>query len=612
MSDRESAWQLRGSAKPSSEMQSRLRSLVSLKVNATKYPSRAGPLTRAGLPTFRAGQGGRPRTWASALRKHQSYLYNEIVRLLFFVLLGALAQAQESTPQVFARAAESFRTGDFEAAVRGYRAVLAAEPSNFPARSNLGAALVRLGRYSDAIVEYRASLDIAPRGAVGPLRLNLGLAYYKSGQIENAAREFEEVRRMQPGELNPSLLAADCYLRLGEFAKVEELLLPILPAHPDDRALEYMLAMAYVRGGKIEKGQSMIDRLLGQGGSAEAHFLMGSVAFMAKDYPAAVKELDQAVAADPALPSLLSYYGRALLFTGDPEGASKAFRDQLASDPNDYEANLQLAEILRFARTYTDARPLYEKALALQPASIEARYGLAMLDLAAKQPDAARKHLEEIIARAPQYGDAHKGLADAFDQLGRKPDADRERTIATRLSAPEEGLARNAEAPDFSLASPSGEAAPRLSSFRGKQPVVLIFGSYTCPKFRTQAEALNQLAARYHDRAAFLLVYIREAHGDATWQSTVNQREGVAQPDASSIAQKREYAAACLRKLKIRYAAVVDGIDGAVEKAYAAWPSRVYLIDREGRVQFNSLLDQERFDAPALEAAIKTTISSPR
>jgi tetratricopeptide (TPR) repeat protein len=534
------------------------------------------------------------------------------VLLLLFVFMAACIDAQERTSEIFARAAESFRTGDFESAVRGYRAVLAAEPSNFPARSNLGGALVRLGRYSDAIVEYRAALDIAPRVAIVPLRMNLGLAYYKSGQVMDAAREFEEVRRLQPGELNPSLLAADCYLRLGDFTKVEELLLPILPSHTDDRALQYMLAMAYVRGGKVEKGQAMIARLLREGGTAEEHFLIGSVAFMAKDYPAAVKELGAAVAADPALPSLLSYYGRALLFTGDPQGAAKAFRDELASDPNDYDANFQLAEILRVAKSYAEARPLYKKALSLHPASLEASYGLAEVELAANQPDAARKRLEQIVARAPQFGDAHQALGDAFDKLGRKQDAERERTTAIHLRAPDEGVARDAEAPDFSLDSPSGDAAPRLSSFRGKQPVVLIFGSYTCPKFRSQVDALNQLSARYGDRVAFLLVYIREAHGDATWQSTVNQREGVSQPDASSIGQKREYAAACLRKLKIQYAAVVDGMDGAVEKAYAAWPSRVYLIDSEGRVKFNSVLDQERFDAAALEAAVEMAIAPRR
>lgn len=34
-------------------------------------------------------------------------------------------------------------------------------------------------------------------------------------------------------------------------------------------------------------------------------------------------------------------------------------------------------------------------------------------------------------------------------------------------------------APDFELSDPAGAAATRLSSFAGKSPVVLIFGSYT-------------------------------------------------------------------------------------------------------------------------------------
>jgi hypothetical protein len=35
------------------------------------------------------------------------------------------------------------------------------------------------------------------------------------------------------------------------------------------------------------------------------------------------------------------------------------------------------------------------------------------------------------------------------------------------------------EAPDFTLRSPDGERTIRLSSFREKAPVVLVFGSYT-------------------------------------------------------------------------------------------------------------------------------------
>lgn len=34
-------------------------------------------------------------------------------------------------------------------------------------------------------------------------------------------------------------------------------------------------------------------------------------------------------------------------------------------------------------------------------------------------------------------------------------------------------------APDFTLTAPSGDRTVTLSSFRGKRPVALVFGSYT-------------------------------------------------------------------------------------------------------------------------------------
>jgi hypothetical protein len=46
-------------------------------------------------------------------------------------------------------------------------------------------------------------------------------------------------------------------------------------------------------------------------------------------------------------------------------------------------------------------------------------------------------------------------------------------------------------------------------------------------------------------------------------------------------------------------------MSGDVEKRWSAFPSRVYVIDRAGRVVFNSVLDQQQFDAAALEVALK-------
>jgi len=53
-----------------------------------------------------------------------------------------------------------------------------------------------------------------------------------------------------------------------------------------------------------------------------------------------------AIELNPSLPGLQGLYGQALLNTGDPDAAADAFQKELVSDPNHFEANLYLAQIL--------------------------------------------------------------------------------------------------------------------------------------------------------------------------------------------------------------------------------------------------------------------------
>src|SRR3989454_10512294 len=202
------------------------------------------------------------------------------------LLLVACASARpaESGQEAFARAVSLQRAGDFEGAIREYRAALAQEPANFEARSNLGVALAHIGHFEEAIDAYRQALQSAPPVASNRLLTNLGLAYYKSGQLEEAVHIFEGVHKQIPGDLQVILLAGDCYLRLGDLKRVIELLTPVVPAYPQNRAVNYMLGMALIRSGDVAKGQGLVDDILRDSGSAEAHFLLGTVVFMTKDY----------------------------------------------------------------------------------------------------------------------------------------------------------------------------------------------------------------------------------------------------------------------------------------------------------------------------------------
>ena len=64
----------------------------------------------------------------------------------------------------------------------------------------------------------------------------------------------------------------------------------------------------------------------------------------------------------------------------------------------------------------------------------------------------------------------------------------------------------------------------------------------------------------------------------------------------------------CTRKLHLPFPALVDGVDGAVEKAYNAWPSRVYVIGRDGRIEYRTRLTEFDFHPAELEAALQRAI----
>ena len=98
------------------------------------------------------------------------------------------------------------------------------------------------------------------------------------------------------------------------------------------------------------------------------------------------------------------------------------------------------------------------------------------------------------------------------------------------------------------------------------------------------------------------MIYIKEAHPSGGWVSRGNTRAGI------TIATHRDYAEridACTlaqSKLKIEMPALVDGMDDAVNKAYAASPDRLYLIDKDGLIAIKGARGPRGF-APSVDDA---------
>ena len=78
-------------------------------------------------------------------------------------------------------------------------------------------------------------------------------------------------------------------------------------------------------------------------------------------------------------------------------------------------------------------------------------------------------------------------------------------------------------------------------------------------------------------------MYIREAH-------PIDGKRAPSKafpiPDPKTLEERQKVAKDFAVKLKVSLPILVDTLDDQVEKAYAGWPDRIYVIDAEGKIAF--------------------------
>src|SRR5436309_14812950 len=104
------------------------------------------------------------------------------------------------------------------------------------------------------------------------------------------------------------------------------LIAPMADSSPTDLTLAYLMCTALLHQGKDERGALMIERILGNGDTAEAHMLMAFTRMKANDKKGATEEVDRALALNPNLPEAYSLRGRLAFLASDLDGAESACR----------------------------------------------------------------------------------------------------------------------------------------------------------------------------------------------------------------------------------------------------------------------------------------------
>lgn len=360
-----------------------------------------------------------------------------VVGLTFALALAlpALGQGQASqTPDPQRQSALALeQQGQNAEAEAAWRVYLQAHPSSAEAYAHLGLLEARQQRYKEAVPLYRQALAIGPE--VPNVRLNLGLALFKGGDLKEAIQEFSILLQSQPGNQQLTTLIGMAHYGLAEYAEA----VPYLKAAAaqDTQSLPLRLALAHSCLW-TKQNQCVLDvysQILALNpDSAEADMLAGEALDEMKDNEGSTKMFRAAVKANPKEPNVHFGLGYLLWTQKQYKEAVSEFEAELANDPDHVQARLYLADSYIQMNQMDDARPLLER-VEQQNASIP----LVHLDLGIVYTEAGRNQdaLRELLAAetlTPDDVNVHWRLGRLYRVLGKTDEAKAEFDKAGKLN----------------------------------------------------------------------------------------------------------------------------------------------------------------------------------
>lgn len=110
----------------------------------------------------------------------------------------------------------------------------------------------------------------------------------------------------------------------------------------------------------------------------------------------------------------------------------------------------------------------------------------------------------------------------------------------------------------------------------GAKPVLMVFGSLTCPVTESSGSVLKRLHGSHGNRVRFVMVNTREAHpGDLI-------------PQPKTFAEKERHARQLRDHHEFPFEVAVDDLEGSLHRAMGPKPNSAYLLGADGVILFRA------------------------
>jgi tetratricopeptide (TPR) repeat protein len=287
---------------------------------------------------------------------------------------------------------------------------LAEHPGDALAMFHLGEARSMLGEHESAVTCYEDALRASrlPKVVTAVILQNLGGSLVKLKRYDEAAARLAKALGGDPSLVTAHLVMASALFGMHQFDKAErEILAYVAKSQEDPKKAKLqlrheadlpvaliLLAKCRLAQGDNSKAQEHLkDVMRMDPANAEAHVLLGRIAFDALRFGDAVKHYETALKALGGSSRLHFELARSYVAAGADDRAIATIEAGLTASPADIEL-LRCMGVLKIRqKDLTGAVEAYRRVLSLDPADAEATKRLAGLYHLLGQDDEARELL---------------------------------------------------------------------------------------------------------------------------------------------------------------------------------------------------------------------------
>ena len=248
-------------------------------------------------------------------------------------------------------------------------------------------------------------------------RRNLGVAFYRTGLLEEATREFRYVLEVRPGDATSRAHLALIDLREGRNRDAVRLIKRLVEDAGPSYAAFVNLAFAFERLDRLEEAELVLDEAENlRPGTFKVALARGIIRLRAGNTSGARDAFAEArarVEGDAAPPAIWFHYAAlAEALAGNLEQAESLVREGREAHPSSAPLHLLAGLIAERRGNLAEAESAYRQAAEEDPSLAQPHKSLG--DLAYKQKlfDDALEHYERAARVAPELGD------DLYTKLG--------------------------------------------------------------------------------------------------------------------------------------------------------------------------------------------------